>query len=296
MKIEVAKNSGFCMGVRNAILRITDDINKSNEDIYMYGPLIHNPQTLEVLDKRGLKIIKNLDNIKDKQVAVRTHGIPYDENLKIKKDSSRMINLTCPRVAKVQGIIKKHSNLGYYTIIIGDADHAEVVGLKSYALSGLHIISQIHDIKLLPKAKKYILVSQTTIDRSFFDLIVKNLTAKIKNITIFDTICGSTRNRQLDVLNAVKKGIDTLVVVGGQNSANTARLAQIGMENNIKTFHIETQDELNENDFKESKYVLITAGASTPGWIINNVLEKLSDIKFKNSGFFVNKIKLFLNL
>lgn len=294
MKLEVALNSGFCMGVRNAILRITDDINKSEEDIYVYGPLIHNPQTLDVLDKRGLKIIDNLEDIKDKQIAVRTHGIPYDENLTIKKESSRMINLTCPRVARVQGIIKKHSNLKYFTIIVGDSNHAEVVGLKSYAKSGLHIISKLEDIDTLPKADKYILVSQTTLDKSFFNLVEENLNKKYKNITIFNTICDSTKNRQSDVLEAIERGIDTLIVVGGQNSANTTRLAQIGNEHNIKTFHIETEKELNENNFKNSKYVLITAGASTPGWIINNVLEKLYDIKYKNSGFLINRIKLFL--
>jgi len=292
MEIHLAEHSGFCMGVRNAILRIVEELNFTREDICVYGPLIHNPQTIDVLDKRGLKKIDSLNNIKDRQIAVRTHGIPLTENIKIKKNASRVINLTCPRVARVQAIIRKYSNDGYFIIITGDKDHAEVIGLKSYASNGVYVISDEKDIKKIPKKEKYVLVSQTTLNRDLFNKIAETINKKYKKIVVIDTICDSTRNRQEDVISGIKSGMDTLVVVGGKNSANTNRLAQIGRDHNIKTIHIETEKELSGEYFSGSKKILVTAGASTPGWIINNVLEKLYNIKFRKSHIFLYSLKI----
>lgn len=291
MKIEMAANSGFCMGVRNAILKIVDELNSSDEEIYVYGPLIHNPQTVEVLKNRGLITVNSLDKIKNKQIAIRTHGIPVNENRVIRNEASRTINLTCSRVARVQSYIKKYSSNGYFTIIIGDRDHAEVIGLKSYATAGVHIVSEPEDIKTLPDAEKYLVVSQTTHERKQFDQLVSLIRNNHHNVDVIDTICDSTRLRQDDVINGIARGIDTLVVVGGKNSANTTRLAKIGTDNGIKTFHIETDEELYPEEFRNSKYVLVTAGASTPGWIINNVLEKLYIINNANSNPLIKTIK-----
>lgn len=296
MKIEMAINSGFCMGVRKAILKIVEELNSSDEKIYMYGPLIHNPQTIEVLKNRGLITIDSLDQLNDKQIAIRTHGIPVAENTIIRKNALRTINLTCSRVARVQSIIKKYSSEGYYTIIIGDKNHAEVIGLKSYARSGVCIISESDDISNIPSADKYIVVSQTTHERTQFEQLVLDISGKYNNVYVIDTICDSTRLRQDDVKNGIKNGIDTLVVVGGKNSANTSRLVKIGIDNGIKSFHVETDSELNKENFKDSKYVLVTAGASTPGWIINNVLEKIYIIKNESSNFFVKGIARYLEL
>jgi len=296
MKIEMAKNSGFCMGVRKAILKIVDELNSSEEKIYMYGPLIHNPQTIEVLKNRGLITINSLENLDNRQIAIRTHGIPVDENQQIRNNALRTINLTCSRVARVQSIIKKYSGEGYYTIIIGDKDHAEVIGLKSYARAGVHVVSDVNDVSGISDADKYIIVSQTTHERNQFDQLVLEISKRIKNVYVIDTICDSTRLRQDDVKNGIKNGIDTLVVVGGKNSANTSRLVKIGIDNGVKSFHVETDAELNKEDFKDSKYVLVTAGASTPGWIINNVLEKLYIIKNESSNFFVKAVKHYLEL
>jgi 4-hydroxy-3-methylbut-2-enyl diphosphate reductase len=293
MKIEMARHSGFCMGVRNAILKIVDELNSSEENIYVYGPLIHNPQSVEVLKKRGLITINSLNEIEGKQVAIRTHGIPVSENREIRDKAERTINLTCSRVARVQSIIKKYSSEGYFTIIVGDKDHAEVIGLKSYARTGVFVVSEKEYIGLIPSAEKYIVVSQTTHERAQFEEIVSLITDSFSNVNVIDTICDSTRLRQDDVNEAIKKGIDTLVVVGGKNSANTTRLAKIGADNGVKTFHIETDDELEAINFKNSNYVLVTAGASTPGWIINNVLEKLYSIKYSKSNFFTKTLKMY---
>ncbi len=275
------------MGVRNAVLRIISEINSTDENLYVYGPLIHNPQTVDVLHGRGLSTINSLDAIANRRIAIRTHGIPVDELRMVKQCASRVINLTCPRVARVQSIIKKHSAGGSHTIITGDRDHAEVIGLMSYAAHGVSVISDLPETDSIPPADSYILVSQTTFDRELYKRIVSRVQSTLKNVTVFDTICDSTRLRQEDVVVGITAGTDTLVVVGGKNSANTRRLAQIGRDSGIATFHIETEDELQEKDFSGSRNVLVTAGTSTPGWIINNILEKIYTIKYMRSNIFV---------
>lgn len=291
MKIEIARNSGFCMGVRDAIVRIVGEINNAQEPIYVYGPLIHNPQTMSVLEKRGLITIHDLENLDGRTIAIRTHGIPLANLKDIRGRSRRYINLTCPRVARVQGLIKKHSRNGVYTIIAGDQAHAEVEGLMSYAQSGVSVISTPEEIDSIPSAPRYLLISQTTFDTSLFDRIVERASGRLENLVTINTICDSTSNRQHDVISAVRGGIDALVVVGGKNSANTRRLARIGTDHGIKTFHVETEDELEPDLFRGVTRVLVTAGASTPGWIINRILERLYDISFENRNRLLSRMK-----
>ncbi len=295
MKIELSRYSGFCMGVRDAILKIVSEINGAREDIYVHGPLIHNPQTTAILDKRGLKTVDDDAPIKDMTVAIRTHGLPYGRIKEIKRDARRVINLTCPRVARVQGIIKKYSQSGCFTLIAGDDDHAEVIGLKSFAGAGVRVIARPEDTADIPERDRYIVVSQTTFDLDVFERIIRALEERFPGrLHVINTICDSTYNRQKDVLEAIGRGMEVLVVVGGKNSANTRRLANLGRENGVRTFHIETGNELKEDDFRREDRVFVTAGASTPGWIINNVLEKLYSIQFGKSNAALNFLKKFM--
>lgn len=275
------------MGVKNAVLRIINELRDTTQDVYVYGPLIHNPQTIEILQIRGLKTLSALDDIEGKQLAIRSHGVPVEEYRLIKSKADRVINLTCPRVAKVQSIIKKYSDKGYYTIIIGDRDHAEVDGLKSYAASGYSIVSTMGDLSGIPHCESYIVVAQTTAERQFFIEVIDALGKRFSNIEIIDTICDSTRLRQEDVLSGIRSGVDTIVVVGGRNSANTKRLAQIGERSGVKTVFVETADGIDEREFAASEKVLVTAGASTPGWIINGVMERLYEIHFRKTSMFL---------
>ncbi|HPA72677.1 MAG TPA: 4-hydroxy-3-methylbut-2-enyl diphosphate reductase [Spirochaetota bacterium] len=292
MKIELSSHSGFCMGVRSAVLRIVNEINNSGGEIFVHGPIIHNPQTISILEKRGLVTVPDDVSLEGKTVAVRTHGIPRQRLREIRDSSARLINLTCPRVANVQAIIMKHSRQGCFTIITGDNDHAEVVGLKSYASAGVLVVSSPADLERVPEAEKYIAVSQTTFDRTLFETIIEKLKAKLGDrLLVFNTICDSTHNRQDDVTAALARGIDALVVVGGKNSANTRRLAELGRERGIRTYHVETAEELLESGFRKNDHVFITAGASTPGWIINNVLEKLYTIQYRHGNAAVRFFK-----
>ncbi|TFH41740.1 MAG: 4-hydroxy-3-methylbut-2-enyl diphosphate reductase, partial [Chrysiogenales bacterium] len=290
MKITLARHSGFCMGVRNALIRIVRELNSSREELYIYGPLIHNPQTIDVLNDRGLRTVTTIDDLAGKAVAIRTHGIPNDERLILRKCASRVINLTCPRVAKVQSIIKKHSSKRAHTVITGDRDHAEVKSLVSYAHHGATVISDIEETDSLPVADSYLVISQTTFDRDLFLAIAGRISESIDDFTVFATICDSTRLRQEDVVRGIFDGNDTLIVVGGKNSANTRRLAQIGRDRNILTFHIETEHELSIDDFRNAKNVLVTAGTSTPGWIINNVLDRLYTIDLGTRNLFLRSL------
>ncbi|MBN2160064.1 MAG: 4-hydroxy-3-methylbut-2-enyl diphosphate reductase [Spirochaetes bacterium] len=296
MKITLARHSGFCMGVRNAILRVVREINSSDEELYVYGPLIHNPQTIDVLHGRGMRTAGALEDMRGKRAVIRTHGIPVQERSLLKECASSLINLTCPRVAKVQSIINKYSAMGHHTVITGDADHAEVAGLMSYASGNVTVLSDIGDTASLPVSDAYLVVSQTTFDRQLFKKIVGRIQARYQNVTVVDTICDATRDRQEDVSLGIMNGIDTLVVVGGKNSANTRRLAQIGRDSGIRTYHVETEEELNVEDFADSKSVLVTAGTSTPGWIINNVLERLFIINYKTANVFLKSLLFFLEL
>ncbi len=284
MKIEIAIHSGFCMGVRKAILRIIQELNHSREDLLVYGPLIHNPQTVSILSKRGLLIEEEIDSMEGHQVAIRTHGIPIDETRAIQARATRVINLTCPRVARVQSLIRKYSREGYYSLIVGDPEHAEVIGLQSFADTGALVLKDINDVEKIPDREKYLLIAQTTLDRELFRRVCERVLEQGHDVKIMDTICDSTRNRQQDVITSIENGsVDTLIVVGGYNSSNTRRLAEIGRNHGIHTLHVETEEEIDDSDLSESEHILLTAGASTPGWIINNVLEKLYAIKQRKS-------------
>ena len=283
MKIELARHSGFCSGVRGAVVRIVKEISHSDEMIYIYGPLIHNPQTVEILDTRGLKTVTSLETIDNRTVAIRTHGETRDTYREIRRRAKRVINLTCPKVSRVHSIVKKYSAQDYHIIILGDRDHAEVQGIMSQADGGVTVISCTDDIATIPPAERYAVVAQTTLDMSFFNRAVEIIKGRFDDVMVINTICDATSNRQNDLINAIKKGVDAIVVVGGKNSANTRRLAGIGTEHGIRTFHIETESELDAADFRDVKHVLVSAGASTPSWIINNVLERLHHIKYANS-------------
>ncbi|MBN1501178.1 MAG: 4-hydroxy-3-methylbut-2-enyl diphosphate reductase [Spirochaetes bacterium] len=294
MKIIVGKFSGFCIGVKKAIYRISKELN-SNDKPMIYGEIIHNPQTVSVLNFRGLKKIPDLKSIDNRKIAIRTHGIPFRELKDINKRALQTINLTCSKVARVQGIIKKYSGEGFFTVILGDKNHAEVESLKSYAKTGYIVISKLEELAGLEKNKRMILVSQTTLNTDFFRECENYLQKNSFEIKIFNTICDSTQNRQNELLSYIDLGVNKVVVIGGKNSGNTKRLAEISGDRGISTFLIEDASEIEEKYFERNDRVFVTAGASTPSWIINNVIAKLHYIKNMKSNFFL-KFLFILNL
>jgi 4-hydroxy-3-methylbut-2-enyl diphosphate reductase len=222
--------------------------------------------------------LANLDEVERGRIAIRAHGIPPQERKAIKEQGFRIINATCPRVARVQGIIKKHALRGYHVVIVGDDNHAEVIGLKGFANGRALVLNRPEEVDQLPEIDKLLVVAQTTQDERAFKTIAARLEKRYADAKIYNTICDSTHNRQEEV-RALCDEVDAMVVVGGRQSGNTQRLAGIAAATDTPTFHVETEEELDREQFKDFKVVGVTAGASTPNWLLRRVVHELESIR-----------------
>ena len=294
MEIKLAKTAGFCMGVRRAVDIVLEIARHENgRRIYTYGPLIHNPQTIELLKSRGINPVDSVDEIADRENAIliiRAHGIAPAERKKIKESGIKIIDATCPKVGYVQAIIKKHTALGYTVVIVGDKEHPEVDGLLGYTDGRGITIGNTEDVKKMPPLIKVCVVAQTTQDSEDY----KNIVDKIKDLypqaIVFNTICSSTKQRQEEVI-AMSREMDAMFVVGGKNSANSRRLADLATKQNTPTFHIETATEIGNISLDSYDHIGISAGASTPNWIIDSVLDRIAEgqnRKLKKVGSLLN--------
>ncbi len=281
MEIILAETAGFCMGVRRAVDTTMELVEKGEEHIVTFGPLIHNPQVLELLKQQGVGILTEIPAKIEGTVIIRAHGIPPRQKKELAAAGATVIDATCPRVLKVQAIIKKFLERNYFTVIIGDKNHAEVNGLLGYAGKQGAVVSNENDIEGLDLPADYIIVSQTTQDKNVFDRLSHKITARFPGGQVFNTICDSTHKRQ-DEVRKLCREVDVIVVVGGRNSANTARLGDVARSMSRPVFVVETEDELNPRDFTRYKTVGVTAGASTPNWMIERVTKALQEKMDKN--------------
>lgn len=283
MRVKIAKNAGFCMGVKRAMDIVLDTASKvsKKEAVYTDGPLIHNPQVLEFLEQKGIGILKETTDPKGINVVIRAHGIKPARKTEIERTGAKVCDATCPNVKSVQSIIKRHAVQGYSTIIVGDKGHAEVDGLLGYAEDNGYVVEDINDICKLPAMEKICVVSQTTQSKEVFKQVAETLRQKYKECKIFETICNSTSKRQKDVID-LSKEVDAMVVVGGRGSANTKRLSEIS-ETRIPTFLVETEEELDMERLKRFNTIGVTAGASTPNWMINRVVDKIQSYELNRS-------------
>jgi 4-hydroxy-3-methylbut-2-enyl diphosphate reductase len=294
MEIKLAKTAGFCMGVRRAVDIVLDIAqHETRRRIYTYGPLIHNPQTIELLKSRGVKPIANIEEIKNKENAIliiRAHGIAPAERRKIKESGIKIIDATCPKVGYVQSIIKKHAALDYMVVIVGDKEHPEVDGLLGYAGGHGVIISTLEDVDRLSCPEKVCVVAQTTQDFDNYSKIVEKIKELCPQAVVFNTICSSTEKRQAEVI-AMASEMDAMFIVGGKNSANTRRLADLAQKQQTPSFHIETPAEMENINFIPYNRIGVSAGASTPNWIIDRVMDKIMESqsrKLKSIGILLN--------
>jgi 4-hydroxy-3-methylbut-2-enyl diphosphate reductase len=292
MKLTLAKTAGFCMGVRRAVDMVLDASNRSDESVYTYGPLIHNSQVLEILKNKGIYILDQIPEKGQGTVLIRAHGVPPQDKLYLSQVGFNVIDATCPRVIKVQTIIHKYAKSGFNTLILGDVDHSEVKGLLGYTHGNGHVIESISDLKKLPEFSQAILVAQTTQNHDLFSQAANYIESNHPHYLIFNTICDSTSKRQAEV-KEIANYSDAVVVVGGKNSGNTKRLAQIVQQQNIPSYHIETEEEIPEIEFNGYQHVGITAGASTPNWIINRVCHHLETVSSTQSGGFLKSLQAF---
>ncbi|MEA3427968.1 MAG: 4-hydroxy-3-methylbut-2-enyl diphosphate reductase [Thermodesulfobacteriota bacterium] len=280
MKILIAKTAGFCMGVRMAVELALNAPGKHKEPIYTYGPLIHNPHVLTLLREKGISILDHIPEHGTGTVIIRAHGVPPQTKESLEKAGFNVIDATCPRVIKVQNIIHKHAESGYSSIIIGDQDHPEVIGLLGYAMENGYVVDSIKDLDSLPIFDKAIIVAQTTQSTFLFEEVKKWAADKFPLYKIFDTICDSTSKRQAEV-KRMAEFVDAIIVVGGRNSGNTKRLARIATQSGKPAYHIEEETELDLKRLKSAQCIGITAGASTPRWMIKRVYRALEALPFK---------------
>jgi (E)-4-hydroxy-3-methyl-but-2-enyl pyrophosphate reductase len=299
MKIFVSKNAGFCMGVRRAINVCVGLVHRhKNDSVYTFGPLIHNKNVTSELASIGAKCVDKFDDLPSEGVVlIRSHGLSPSDREKIKSTGVLVSDATCPKVARVQGIIKKHVADGFYVLIHGDHGHAEVNGLLGYAGNSGKVISNMEELEKFLSVKenyenrKFCVVAQTTQEPNLFNEFSEKLRSYCREAVIINTICDATENRQKD-LREIPDNITKIIIVGGKHSANTTRLAQLAKDavkdRNCNVYHIESPDELTISDFDEKDNIFISAGASTPQWLIEEVIDK---VKYSKSKFY----KLFTN-
>ena len=274
MKIELASNYGFCFGVKRAI-KIAEDYKNSAT----MGPLIHNQDEINRLkNDYNVGLYSSLSDVKDNDtVIIRTHGIPKNELKNLRAQNAKIINATCPFVTTPQQIVKKMSKEGYSILIFGDAEHPEVKGVASYGEdpTDVHIIMEPLDLENVTfKQNKIATVAQTTKKKEKYLEIVNTLILKNKEVRVFNTICDATFENQ-DAARELSKEVDVMIVIGGKNSSNTKQLHSICLENCPDSYLIENELELDFTWFNNKKLCGITAGASTPDWIIQQVVDKI---------------------
>ena len=271
MEIIVGKTSGFCAGVKNAVTKTEKELEKSDEEVYCLGELVHNKQVVEKLEKLGLITIDNIEQA-NKKTIVRAHGIAKEIYSKAEEKEIELIDLTCPKVLKIHEIVQEYAQNGYFIILIGVEVHPETIGTKSFGGENLYQLRDKEDIKecieKIEKSKidKILIISQTTYSLKKFEEIVKELNKKLQKkyqIEIKNTICPATRLRQEET-EKISKEVEYMIIVGGINSSNTKKLYDIAKENCEKTISIETVKDLNVEDIQKYNKIGIMAGASTP--------------------------------
>jgi 4-hydroxy-3-methylbut-2-enyl diphosphate reductase len=271
VKIITAKRAGFCFGVKRAVDMAFNAAQNSN-NVYTLGPIIHNPQVIEILKSEGVKPISSIDGPNIKALIIRTHGVPHEVLEQLGRKKYKVIDATCPFVKKAQQYAKLLKDAGYQVVIVGDKEHPEVRGLMSYAGDDVVVINRSEP---LPKLKNKVgIVVQTTQPLSLLKEIMLDMLEHVKQIKVYNTICNSTALRLKETM-AMAKAVDMVLVVGGKNSANTTQLAYLCTSMSVPTYHIETASEIKEEWFSGVHSVGITAGASTPDWIIKEVEERI---------------------
>lgn len=279
-KIIVARSAGFCWGVQRAFNKVLDIARNHPErrPVFTYGPLIHNPQAVEMLSQQGIAVIEEVPEKLDGTVVIRTHGVPPAERRLLEDSGAMICDATCPDVGIIQGTVRKHLRQGYFIVIIGHREHPEVKALLGFAEKSGACVNSAQEVSSLPENPgKVCVVSQSTQQRENFNSLVALLKARYPQCLVFDTICRSTDMRQEEVRELAGQ-VDAMVVVGGRNSSNTNRLAEISRAMGAPTFLIETDAEIDPSEFSEFKAIGVTAGASTPKWVIEKVVERLEGI------------------
>ena len=289
MEVKVAKTAGFCFGVQRAVDKVYELIDSCQDRLFTLGPIIHNEEVVNDLEKKGVRVaseeeLKTLP--KGSTVVIRSHGVGKKVYDQLKECGLSYVDVTCPFVLKIHRIVEKESKAGSHIVIIGDPDHPEVVGICGWCIGSYTVIRTKQDALdfVPPESKNVCIVSQTTFNYNKFKDLVEILREKrydntvLNILNILNTICNATEERQREA-KSIAGEVDTMLVVGGRHSSNTQKLFEICKKECENTYYIQTPVDLDSEMFHRSSYVGITAGASTPKKIIEEVQEHVR-IKF----------------
>ncbi|MBN2302679.1 MAG: 4-hydroxy-3-methylbut-2-enyl diphosphate reductase [Lentisphaerae bacterium] len=276
MKVILAKSAGFCRGVRRAVHIALDLATKSNGPVYTDGDLIHNDQMMTQLRAHGIHVANDPTTLGENTLIIRAHGISPQRRSILQKLPVKIVDATCPDVARIQALIRKYARQGASIVIFGDRGHPEVIGLEGFAEGRSTVVSCVDDVAALQCAEPVCLVSQSTQFPISYDKITSAVLKFHPHAVILDTICESTKQRQREMVNMAEL-VEVFVIVGGKHSANTARLVSIAAA--LKpTYHIQTHDQLSPNNFINVNTVGLTSGASTPDFVIEAVRARLEEM------------------
>ena len=269
-EVILARSAGFCFGVHHTVYERT-----GMENVYTYGPIIHNDEVVKDLESKGVKAISDvaqLDGIDNATVIIRSHGVSKNVYESIKTKNYEVVDATCPFVLKIHRIVEQESKAGKQIVIIGNEKHPEVEGIKGWSVSPVYIVDSIEKAQNLEldRAKEVVVVSQTTFNYNKFQELVEIINKKSYNITIKNTICNATEERQTEARDIARK-VSAMIVIGDKSSSNTRKLYEICKGECEDTFYIQTLRDLNLNDLRFIDSIGITAGASTP----NNIIEEV---------------------
>jgi (E)-4-hydroxy-3-methyl-but-2-enyl pyrophosphate reductase len=281
MQVLLADEFGFCFGVERAVDMVEDAL-KAGDTVRALGPLIHNEQEMERLGKFGVTTINEPVQIQRGETAViRAHGVTPQVQRELEEKASKVVDATCPFVTRVQKLAARAAAENRHVIVVGNPDHPEMIGVKGYAPDHAFVIKDESELAELPRLRKPLVVSQTTIKLKNFMDTAEAVKAKTDDeVQIVNTICSATRDRQ-DAARALAGEVDAFYVIGGNHSSNSRKLLAVCKEQCEKSFLIETPLEINPADLQGVEKVGVTAGASTPKWLIDQVVEKLEEIGSK---------------
>ena len=275
MEVTVAKTAGFCFGVKRAVEKVYEQIGKSEKPIYTYGPIIHNEQVVGDLQEKGVEVIDTLEELKtirDAVVVIRSHGVGKDVYDILKENGVEIVDATCPYVKKIHRIVEKQTAEGRRVLIVGSEDHPEVQGIKGWGDERTKVIENMDDFRRLelPEDEKLCIVSQTTFNYKKFQDLVEKISKTRYDITVLNTICNATQERQVEAMRIASQ-VDVMLVIGGKHSSNTQKLYDICRKECKNTYYIQTLGDFNPECISSVRSVGITAGASTP----NNIIEEV---------------------
>ncbi|HXG86322.1 MAG TPA: 4-hydroxy-3-methylbut-2-enyl diphosphate reductase [Pyrinomonadaceae bacterium] len=278
MQVLLADEYGFCFGVERAV-EMVEEALEEGDTVRALGPLIHNDQEMSRLATQGVRTISEPVQIKRGETAViRAHGVTPQVEAELREKASKVVDATCPFVTKVQKLASRAAAQNRHVVVVGNPEHPEMIGVFGYAPEHSFVVNNAEEVAALPKLRNPLVVSQTTIKLKNFLDVAEAVKGKTDDeVQIVNTICSATRDRQ-DAARALAGEVDAFYVIGGRHSSNSRKLLAVCKEQCAKSFLIETEGEINTDDLRGAERVAVTAGASTPKWLIEKIIRRLEEI------------------